>query len=233
VFVMRGGGGEVTDELVPVAAADIPGLYGYALASTSLAAALRSSKEAITVGDPLQRSCELPMDGSERRAVNWTEVADWNPIRYDNRDPLDHELYGGLVAYRFRFRTRSKRMGILINIRRVGVVWCHGVACSNQIFYSHNVVTAGAFFFHAVDSDQAGKQRHNLAPGLAMLASDASGVHEVTILLLSFGQSGSSFLLNNVRNMCGLLSASISQRTHASNVERAISGVSGQTLDNA
>jgi hypothetical protein len=63
VFVMRGGGGAVTDELVPVAAAVIPGLYGYALASTSLSAALRPSKEAITVGDQLQRSCELPMDG--------------------------------------------------------------------------------------------------------------------------------------------------------------------------
>jgi hypothetical protein len=212
----------------------MPGVYQYEVPAVALAADFSSSFASgmdTSTHDPLNRAAELPVDGWMRRGINWASDVDWKPIRYQDRDPLDHVMTSGHVAYRLRFRTKSKYVSIVTNVRHVAALWCNGVSVGSQVVYSHNVMSAGAM--HAVDLPQAGKQRHELTRGLQMLPGSANGLHEVIILVLSLGQSRSPFLLNDVRNKRGLLSARLSRTARYSDIDWAIGGVDVRTIANA
>jgi hypothetical protein len=101
----------------------------------------------------------------------------------------------------------------------------------NQICYSHNFISAGAM--HGGDLHRAGKQRHSLTRGLEAISETSHGVHEVIILVLSLGQSRAPFLLNDVRNQRGLLSARLSRRMNATDLQWSISGMDVRMLSNA
>lgn len=182
-------------------------------------------------GDPLSPNFEIPTDGWSRRVVDWREDVMWKEISYENRDPLDHHMTSGHVAYRLRFRCTARRVGLVINVRHSAVVWCDGVAVGGQICISHNAASAGAM--HAVDLHRAGKKRYDLTKALRALGPETSGFHEVIILVLSFGQSRSPFLLNDVRNKRGLLSARLSRRAGIRGVRWDIGGVTVSRLDDA
>lgn len=205
----------------------LPGLWTHEIAKNTLEKALMQNDTDIS---PLSKSFELQIEKWSMRDVNWREDVMWTAISYDNRDPLDHFMTSGHVAYRVRFRCSKSRGSIVLNIRHSAVIWCNGKAVGTQICFSHNMMSAGAM--HAIDVSYAGKKRHDLTPGLRV-GPDERGMHEVIILVLSMGQSRSPFLLNDMRNKRGLLSARLSSRMQASEVRWDIAGVDVTQGDDA
>ncbi len=148
----------------------------------------------------------------------------WKHIAYAERDPLDHHMTSGHVAYRLRFKTSATYASIVLNVRHVAMMWCNGQVVGRQLCYSHNACSAGSM--HAVDLHHAGRKRHNLTPALRNSAEARErGYHEVIILVFSCGQSRSPFLINDVRNKRGLLSAALKVRGRVSDLQWYIAGV--------
>lgn len=205
----------------------LPGLAMHKVAEKALKVALSQGVES---GNPLSKRFEVKIDKWSKRAVHWSDDVTWKRISYDNRDPLDHFMTSGHVAYRLRFWSGSRRGSLVVNARHSAVIWCNGKIVGEQICFSHNLVSAGAM--HAVDIAHAGKKRHDLTEALHH-GPNATGVHEVIILVLSMGQSRSPFLLNDIRNKRGLLSARLSYSVHASNVCWDIAGVDVTRTDDA
>ena len=209
------------------ASACLPGLSMYSIPNNALSTL---AQQGVTEDNPLSPSFEIKVDKWMRRVLNWTDDVHWKSISYQNRDPLDHKMTSGHVAYRLRFRTSSNRGAIIINVRHSAVVWCNGKAVGGQVCFSHNVMSAGSM--HAVDLPHAGKKRHNITNGLQN-GPDENGVHEIIILVLSLGQSRSPFLLNDCRNKRGLLSARFTKSMRVSNVSWEITGVDVTQTDDA
>lgn len=206
----------------------LPGLYVYQQPKKALSKELRQGWEA---GDPLSKTFEISISKWSQRAVDWRDDVSWRRISYEKRDPLDYHMTSGHVAYRLKFRTSSKTGSIVTNIRHSAVVWCNGMAVGNQIVFSHNMCSAGAM--HAVDIHHAGKKRHDLSKAMTERGPDENGFHEVIILILSLGQSRSPFLLNDVRNKRGLLSARLSRTMGVSDVTWEIAGIDVTRTDDA
>mmetsp|Transcript_24806 Transcript_24806/g.98044 ORF Transcript_24806/g.98044 Transcript_24806/m.98044 type:complete len:982 (-) Transcript_24806:600-3545(-) len=148
----------------------------------------------------------LPLQHWRRRKINWSTDVEWKKIDYaTERDPLDHHFTSGYTTYRCTFEASGgAKVSLKLNIRHIAMVYCDGHAVEGQFCYSHNAFSAGAM--HAVDITWAGKKRVNLTKYL----DSAKTSHEVVIAVMSLGQGRSPFLLNDVRNRRGLISASLS-----------------------
>ncbi|CAN8067160.1 unnamed protein product [Agarophyton chilense] len=218
---------EAFEHASPTATKLLPGLSSYQVQEQTLSTAISQGWKGT---QPLSKAFEIEIESLAKRSINWTEDAEWKRISYNDRDPLDHFMTSGHIAYRLRFRSSSQRGALVVNIRHSAVVWCNGKAVGDQVCFSHNFMSAGAM--HGVDLHQAGKKRHDLSEGLR-IGPDGSGFHEVIILVLSMGQSRSPFLLNDVRNKRGLLSARLSHGTKASRVTWDIAGVDITRTDDA
>lgn len=206
----------------------LPGLFIHQVSENSLSTTL---KQGVDSGDPLSRRYEIPVSNWSQRIVDWTEDVIWKRISYENRDPLDHFMTSGHVAYRLRFRSASQKGSIILNVRHSTVLWCNGQAVGSQVCFSHNILSAGAM--HGLDMPHSGKKRHDLTTAMRQSGPDVNGFHEVIILILSMGQSRSPFLLNDIRNKRGLLSAKLSRSTRVSDVSWEISGVDVTRTDDA
>lgn len=206
----------------------LPGLFAYKIPENSLATAL---KQGMGPAEPLSTQFEVPINDWSMRMVDWRDDVSWRRISYENRDPLDHHMTSGHIAYRLKFRSSSQRGSLILNIRHSAVVWCNGMAVGSQIVYSHNMFSAGAM--HAFDILYAGKKRYDLSKAMQEKGPEGNGFHEVLILVLSLGQSRSPFLLNDVRNKRGLLSARLSRGTKASDVSWELAGVDVTRTDDA
>lgn len=210
------GNGRLPEAFVPLPPAVLavcPGLYvlppagfagphppGVGVLSARSRDLLSSPTYAVPLSEPLLRS------------VDWGADVAWTPIAYADRNPLYHHYTSGHVAYRLRFRLprrarRQPRVKLTINVRHVGTVWVDGAVVAGQVCYSHNAISAGAM--HFADVHYAGRKTHDLTPHLSADSDD--GEHTVVILVESLGQSRSPFLLNDVRNRRGLLSARLSR----------------------
>lgn len=206
----------------------LPGLFTHNIPESSLATAL---SQGINSTKPLSPQFEIPISEWSMRLVDWKDDVSWKRILYENRDPLDHHMTSGHIAYRLKFRSLSRRGALVLNIRHSAVVWCNGISIGSQIVYSHNMISAGAM--HAFDIHHAGKKRYDLSKALQEKGPGEDGFHEVIILTLSLGQSRSPFLLNDVRNRRGLLSARLSRRMKVSDVSWEIAGVDVTRTDDA
>ncbi|PXF41536.1 putative beta-galactosidase B [Gracilariopsis chorda] len=205
----------------------VPGLSVHHVAPNSISAALSQGWNGV---DPLSKSFEIPIENLTRRAVDWMHDTVWKRIAYQNIDPLDHLMTSGHIAYRIRFRSTSTKGAIIANVRHSAVIWCNGKAVGDQVCFSHNFMSAGAM--HGVDLPQAGKKRHDLSAAMSC-GPDQDGFHEVIILVLSLGQGRSPFLLNDVRNKRGLLSARFSRSTKAGDISWEIGGTDVTRYDDA
>lgn len=205
----------------------LPGLWVHQVEKNTLSTILRQGMDD---GDPLSKNFAVVLENLCVRKIDWRDDVVWKQILYENRDPLDHLMTSGHVAYRLRFRCAKTRGSIIVNIRHSAVIWCNGRAVGSQVCFSHNVVSAGAM--HAVDLHNAGKKRHDISKGL-QIGPDNSGLHEIVILVLSMGQSRSPFLLNDVRNKRGLLSARFSKTMGVKDVHFDIAGVNVTLTDDA
>lgn len=206
----------------------LPGLFTHKVPENSLDNALNQGMDSV---EPLSAQFEIPISEWSMRMVDWRDDVSWRRISYKNRDPLDHHMTSGHIAYRLKFRSLSRRGALVLNIRHSAVVWCNGMSVGSQIVYSHNMFSAGAM--HAFDIHHAGKKRYDLSKAMQETVSGESGLYEVIILILSLGQSRSPFLLNDVRNKRGLLSARLSRRMKVSDVSWEIAGVDVTRTDDA
>lgn len=211
----------------PAAVSLLPGLWTQRVARNVFSAAVGHG---ITHGDPMSNNFEVPIENLEMRKVDWCEDVIWKEISYDNRDPLDHLMTSGHVTYRLRFRCSKTRGFLITNIRHSAVIWCNGKAVGSQLCFSHNVMSAGAM--HAIDLHNAGKRRHDISEGLRR-GPDVNNMHEIVILILGMGQSRSPFLLNDVRNKRGLLSARFSKLMGVKEMRIDIAGVNVTRTDDA
>lgn len=209
------------------ASALMPGLFMHEVPENALSTAV---SQGIDFGDPLSPKFEIPIENLSRRILDWSDDVTWKRISYEDRNPLDHMMTSGHVAYRLRFRSPSTRGSFVANVRHSAVIWCNGQAVGDQICFSHNLISAGAM--HGVDVSYAGKKRHDISAGLQR-GPNANGLHEVVILVLSMGQSRSPFLLNDVRNPRGLVSGRLSRSMKVSDVSWEISGVDVSRSDDA
>lgn len=231
VFLLRENSGNIPPEQFqscPAAVASLlPGLFVHQVPEQSLATAICQGMES---GNPLSKDFEITMSSWSKRIIDWKDDAVWKRISYENRDPLDHFMTSGHVTYRLRFRSSSQTGAIIVNVRHSAVIWCNGKAVGGQVCFSHNLISAGAM--HGADLSHAGKKRHELSEAMQN-GPDANGFHEVVILVLSLGQSRSPFLLNDVRNRRGLLSARLSRSTKVSDVSWEMAGVDVTRTDDA
>ncbi|KAI0562091.1 beta-galactosidase family GH35 [Gracilaria domingensis] len=205
----------------------LPGLSMYQIQEQSISAAISQGWKG---GEPLSKNFKIEIENLVMRTIDWVEDVEWKRISYNDRDPLDHFMTSGHILYRLRFRSSSLRGALILNVRHSAVVWCNGKAVGEQVCFSHNFMSAGAM--HGVDLHQAGKKRHDLSAGLRM-GPNENGFHEVIILVQSMGQGRSPFLLNDVRNKRGLLSARLSHATKASHVTWDLAGVDITRTDDA
>jgi len=187
-------------------------------------------KHGVDKGNPLDIGHEVELDDLHVKKLNWAEDVTWKSIQYSERDPLDHLMTSGHVAYRLRFRTTAKAVSIVLNIRHSAAVWCNGQIIGRQVCYSHNAMSAGSM--HAVDLHHAGKKKHNLSKAMRE-RPEGRNYDEVIILVFSCGQSRSPFLLNDVRNKRGLLSAKLKCRGKLNDVQWYIAGVDMSRTDDA
>eukprot|EP00171_Calliarthron_tuberculosum_P016134 IDg16134t1 len=206
----------------------MPNMFVHAIPKESVTAAL---KHGVDGGNALDRTFEIPVENWQSRVLNWSEDVNWKSISYAERDPLDHFMTSGHVAYRLRFKTSSRHASLVLNVRHVAMVWCNGQIVGRQIVYSHNAMSAGSM--HAVDLHHAGKKRHNLSKVLKNELSQSRGYDEVIILVFSCGQSRAPFLLNDVRNRRGLLSAKLKCRSKVQETQWYIGGVDVTRTDDA
>lgn len=206
----------------------MPNMFIYSIPKESVSTALQHG---VDKGNPLDRSFEIPIENWHSRLLNWSEDVSWKPISYAERDPLDHFMTSGHVAYRLRFKTSSRRASLVLNIRHVAMIWCNGQVIGRQLCYSHNAMSAGSM--HAVDLHHAGKRRHSLSKAMQNEVSLSRGYDEIIILVFSCGQSRSPFLLNDVRNRRGLLSAKLKCRSKIQEAQWYIGGVDVTRTDDA
>ncbi|CDF34120.1 beta-galactosidase family GH35 [Chondrus crispus] len=205
----------------------LPGLVAHRVPEDSVSMTVRQSVDNV---NPLSKDFEIELGSWSKRIIDWEDDVVWKRISYDQRDPLDHYMTSGHIAYRMRFRSSSKSGSLTINVRHSAVIWCNGKSVGGQVCFSHNTISAGAM--HAVDLQHAGKKTHDLSEALRT-GPDANGFHNVVILVLSLGQSRSPFLLNDVRNRRGLLSARLSRRTKARDITWELAGVDVTRSDDA
>ncbi|KAA8497260.1 putative beta-galactosidase B [Porphyridium purpureum] len=189
--------------------------------------------------DGLPRSMQL--SDACVRGIDFTKDVTWKSIDLETqRDPLDHLFSHGHVAYRLQFEVpavkkmwQSSRVYLTLNVRHVGTVWVNGHALGGQLTYSHNAISAGAMHFQ--DFWWSGKKNYDITDQVASNLSepDANGMcsQDVIILVHSFGQNRQAFLLNDVRNKRGLLSAKLSA-SGVQNERWSIYGVSTADVSN-
>lgn len=218
---------EQFDNCPSVVGSVLPGLFVYEVPEKALATALCQGMES---GDPLSKDFEISISGWSKRIIHWEDDVVWKRILYEDRDPLDHFMTSGHIAYRVRFRSATRTGAIVVNVRHSAVIWCNGKAVGSQVCFSHNILSAGAM--HGLDLHQAGKKRHDLTEAM-QAGPDENGFHNVVILVLSLGQSRSPFLLNDVRNRRGLLSARLTRRTKAKDTTWEMAGVDVTRTDDA
>jgi len=169
--------------------------------------------------------------------VDFSSDVEWKSVESAAEfDPLDHLYTHGHVAYRCQFETavntrfwQFKSVSLTINVRHIATVWMNGHNIGGQLTYSHCALSAGAM--HFMDFSWAGKKTYDLTPFLNTESNGSNGNarQEVVILVHSLGQNRQAFLLNDVRNQRGLLSASLSG-SRVDNVSWQISGIATSSV---
>ncbi|GJQ15799.1 hypothetical protein GpartN1_g7590.t1 [Galdieria partita] len=163
--------------------------------------------------------------------LDWNMIP-WKPINYaTERNPLDHLFTHGHSLYRCNFRIRRRlwlknELILKLNCRHLAVVWCNGKCVGSHLTYSHHIVGPGAVNFW--DVSYSGSMNYDLT---LYLKKNENGSFEnvqqqVIVLIHNFGQGRQPFVVNDVRNPRGLLSASF----HGIPVEEVAWYMSGRNV---
>lgn len=166
---------------------------------------------------------------------------------------MDYHFTSGHVIYRGRFKTLEQqgskvdqRVWIKVNIRHRMTAYVNGVCVGFHMVYSRQLLTPGAKM--GLDPNIFGLGSHEiLIPEEALAASIGRGQgisrvdkghhdqeHEIVLVIDSFGLSRQPFVVDDIRNPRGLISAQVRGKTVVKGTESwQISGVDVRTLDQA
>jgi len=163
--------------------------------------------------------------------LDW-DMIPWKAIEYaTERNPLDHLFMHGHCIYKCQFQVGRrlwlhKELTLKLNCRHLAVVWCNGKCVGSHLTYSHHIVGPGAVNFW--DVSYSGEVNYDLTPYL--MKNDRGTLEhvqqQVIILIHNFGQGRQPFVVNDVRNPRGLLSASF----HGIPVEQVLWFISGKNV---
>lgn len=166
---------------------------------------------------------------------------------------MDYHFTSGHVIYRGRFKTLeqqgskvARQVWLKVNIRHRMTAYVNGVCVGSHMVYSRQLLTPGAKM--GLDPNIFGLGSHEiLIPEEALAASTgrAQGVsransghrdqeHEIVLVIDSFGLSRQPFVVDDIRNPRGLISARVRGKTVVKGTENwQISGIDVRTLDQA
>ncbi|KAF9218054.1 hypothetical protein BGZ59_000028 [Podila verticillata] len=166
---------------------------------------------------------------------------------------MDYHFTSGHVIYRGRFKTleqqgskADQRVWIKVNIRHRMTAYVNGVCIGSHMVYSRQLLTPGAKM--GLDPNIFGLGSHEiLIPEEALATSVGHGQgmshadkgchdqeHEIVLVIDSFGLSRQPFVVDDIRNPRGLISARVRGKTVVKGTESwQISGIDVRTLDQA
>ncbi|KAG0037320.1 hypothetical protein BGZ82_002748 [Podila clonocystis] len=166
---------------------------------------------------------------------------------------MDYHFTSGHVIYRGRFKTleqqgskADQQVWLKVNIRHRMTAYVNGICVGSHMVYSRQLLTPGAKM--GLDPNIFGLGSHEiLIPEEALAASTgrAQGLsradrghhdqeHEIVLVIDSFGLSRQPFVVDDIRNPRGLISARVRGKTVVKDTENwQISGIDVRTLDQA
>ncbi|KAF9436963.1 hypothetical protein BGZ76_002414 [Entomortierella beljakovae] len=208
------------------------------------------------VGNNLQG---VPFSKWETRSTDFSSY-DWKdcPKKSSYSDVfqkvnLDYHFTSGHIIYRGTFKTRNATqndsllswnknlVSLKINMRNRAIVFVNGVCIGSYMTYSRQLMSPGAKMGYdpvSFGSRTLVVKREALDAAAALLRNPQEEAkemeHEVIIVIDSFGLSRQPFVVDDIRNPRGLLSASIFGKDVIKNSERwQVAGVDVTKLDMA
>ncbi|KAH8548924.1 glycoside hydrolase superfamily [Umbelopsis sp. PMI_123] len=144
-------------------------------------------------------------------------------------DSLDHLYTSGHVLYRTTFKAdQGKNVTLSLNARNRATVILNGKIIGGHTTYSRQLFMPGAKI--GPDPSFLGSQKHTLPSALL------NGVNDLVIAVDSFGLCRQAFIMNDIRNPRGIISAKLSGLDAAAKKEAEdgwkIAGVDVQQLSN-
>jgi hypothetical protein len=148
----------------------------------------------------------------ERRAVDFNELP-WDKIRSFKKngsltfDTIDYQYLSGHVLYRQQFKTPSKEhphVTLSLNARNRATVLVNGQVIGGHTTYSRQLFMPGAKI--GPDPYFLGTHTYDLSP---YLSRTESLDNEVVVIVESFGLCRQAFIMNDVRNPRGIISAKL------------------------
>ncbi|MHA1734728.1 MAG: beta-galactosidase [Promethearchaeota archaeon] len=152
---------------------------------------------------------EVRLGGWEEARVDWFEDPEvgWQEINFKKeRDPLYHGFTSGHVLYKCSFHPFGRqKLTIRLNTRHKCALYFNGKFVGGHHTYSTSYMKAGAK--NGPDPHFLGARKYDLTDGVV------PGQENVLVVLVeSLGQNRIPFVVNDVRNPRGILSAKFSPR---------------------
>lgn len=169
----------------------------------------------------------------EQRAVDFKNLP-WEPLKSFKKNgsttfnAIDYHYTSGHVLYRTVFKTPSSQrphVSLSLNARNRATVVVNGHVVGGHTTYSRQLFMPGAKI--GPDPFFLGTHSYDLSP---YLSHSDSLENQVVVLVESFGLNRQAFIMNDIRNPRGIISASISGLEEKPQWE--ITGVDVGTLSN-
>jgi hypothetical protein len=162
------------------------------------------------------------------KSLPWQKLKSLQENKSATFNTIDYHFTSGHALYQTTFNTpdtKSPYVTLSLNARNRATVLVNGHIVGGHTTYSRQLFMPGAKI--GPDPYFLGKQRYDLTPYLSH--TDALE-NEVIVLVESFGLNRQAFIMNDIRNPRGIISASFSGVNHIEPWK--ITGVDVRTLSN-
>jgi hypothetical protein len=161
-------------------------------------------------------------------SLPWQKVKSLQENKSATFNTIDYHFTSGHALYKTTFKTPDNKnpyVTLSVNARNRATVLINGQIVGGHTTYSRQLFMPGAKI--GPDPYFLGKRRYDLTPHLSH--TDALE-NQVVVLVESFGLNRQAFVMNDIRNPRGIISASFSGINHVEPWE--ITGVDVRTLSN-
>ncbi|CAO3624966.1 unnamed protein product [Mucor fragilis] len=169
----------------------------------------------------------------EQRSVDfqslpWEKLKSFKPNASATFNAIDYHYTSGHVLYRAVFKTPDSErphVSLSLNARNRATVLVNGHVVGGHTTYSRQLFMPGAKI--GPDPFFVGKHKYDLTP---YLSHSESLENQVVVLVESFGLNRQAFIMNDIRNPRGIVTADISGLKERPEWE--VTGVDVRTLSN-
>lgn len=162
------------------------------------------------------------------KSLPWQELQSFQENKSTTFNTIDYHFTSGHALYRTNFKTpddKNPHVTLSVNARNRATILINGQVVGGHTTYSRQLFMPGAKI--GPDPYLLGKHRYDLTP---YLSHTDSLENEVVVIVESFGLNRQAFIMNDIRNPRGIISASFSGIKHVESWE--ITGVDVRTLSN-